>query len=454
MPAAAASAEELAELIDSNITQEFQADIWRHDLPDALKQACIDEQKHKYGTLDFLNSKLPRIVTEKTRSHYIRAIREDQALQDAGYKLLGIGFSGAAFEVAASKDDPLVPHYVLKVPVTREGVPPSKMFAPLDDEFPELNKLTEFSKRFAAKIGEADHFSQKLAAYEADGQCFYLGHQDKANTTVLATVFQPGDNLYQRASQDIETKLLHKAAPDPSDTYRNPYLTQGISDNELVNMIRYYQGMAREGINFYDLFPHNMHYVAEERTLRFVDACSKPNAEHQKVIDARQAFPIDYCIYDLLTFLALQEQQHPFAKAIRKDTRLTLKELSASESQYAEPNADERSYLGHLFVKLDQIIRCLNTASKRGEFSQVELQAAITRLADVEHHQQNYGRFYQNMSADLSRLTSRGKKFLGIMMEMVKRPFEPVFDKAAAKMIADAKATAKYRKSVYEEKKQ
>lgn len=352
----------LAKFVNREIPIEIQEQFWNTSLDKERQNQILAEQRYKYGTREFTHAYMPRIITEKTREEYIARInaRKDD-FERAGFKFLGLGFGGAAFLVKASdRTDPScqahgtnIPKYVLKVPAVgpyakQNGV---KVFSPLEEELKELGKLTNFSYNYEEETGRQDNFSQRLACYrnpKLKRPDQYLVPQGFRNR-VLATVYQEGQNIYQTAVNDNNRRELGRrlaaqsgetlsAQPTITD-FDNPYVVLGVPDTKIIEIIHYYMKMAEKGINFYDLFPHNIHYLPAGQSLSFVDTCSGHGEIQRNIIAARKAFPLDMCIFDLLTFIIMQEQNHPIPAAIRRNTQEMIVSAIAGAETSVNPES-------------------------------------------------------------------------------------------------------------------
>ncbi|MCE2928756.1 MAG: hypothetical protein LW817_03900 [Candidatus Caenarcaniphilales bacterium] len=412
----------MARAINTHISQEEQVLIWKV-LSKNIRLKAIKEQKIKYGTKAFEHDQMPRIITEKTRAAYKQAIMANQKFQEAGFSFLGMGFGGAAFKVNDSfGKNSIAPNYVLKVCAAAPSASDNKLFAPLNIEYQELEKLTKFSQEYSAQQKQNEHFSQTLAGI-VDGEQHwqYIGFNDPNNPkgSVLATIYQPGKNIYENALCDLQWRRECISNLHCQDEERlNPYLLNGITDKELKDLIKYYLALADKEISFYDLFLHNMHYVEEDKSLRFVDSFANSRPIHQSIKEARKKFPLDTCIFDLVTFLVLQEQSHPYAVTVRSDERATLAALHQC-SLADKKKLAEKPFLANLDKKLEQIIRCLDALARENVLDKNSLRQSIERLISFNEYSAYYEPYYNSaLKKDFDRITPRGKRFL---LEIAKR---------------------------------
>lgn len=422
----------LALRANDDIGPEFQEEFW-NNLPEDEQDAIINEQKYKYATDAFRNKKMPRIVTQKIRERYLERIQANAAeFEQAGFCFLGLGFSGVVFLVLDSVDHPSnIPKYVLKIPACgnfknskKPGCEPSAN--PIKEK-KALRELTRFSVNYEEETGQQDPYSQRLAYAECtnnDEKSFpYLVGR---NSNVLATTFQDGINVYQTAWDDNKNRKQARELGRPVPIYNNPHVLIGVSVPKILEMIRYYMAMAEAKINFCDLYPHNLHYVPSDEGYKFIDIFTDRIDTLGRSVAARKAFPIDLCVFDLITFLVLHEQRHAFTIEIRKNIRemigTAMIDLNMSKKDLADKSLLGEIYEEHLEEKFKNIKSALVQALRKGFFTIEQLRAALDRLTQPQTHSQVYrqeidGKKSINlydvpMRRSFERLTNRGIYFL------------------------------------------
>ncbi len=420
----------LAHKVNKLIGPEFQEEFW-NSRPREEREAIINEQKHKYGTNSFRNNRMVRIVSQKTREHYMAQIQAHaEEFRQAGFSFLGLGFSGVVFLVLDSVEhESNIPKYVLKIPASGEFAKSSTPNGNPIKEKTALSQLTQFSINY--ETHRPDRYSQRLACYQnlEDGKLHYLVERDSANKA-LATIFQKGLNVYQTAHDDNCVRKKARELAQAAPPYENPHTLIGLQVPQILEMIRYYIAMAESKINFCDLYPHNMHYVPEEGSYKFIDIFTDNKEALGRSVEARKAFPVDLCVFDLITFLVLHEQKHAFTIEIRRN----IKEMigAAMRALRMDDDLDNKElikeiYEEYLEANLSRIKQALELAVQRGIFSIKQLRAALSRLTQPENYSSAYRQnikgkgvihyFNAPMRISFEKLTKRGMRFLNTLRE-------------------------------------
>jgi len=333
-----------------------------NQLSENLKENLFQEQKHKYGTNAFRNTQMLRSLTDYAKKRYKKFIEEQISKFSSSFpariSLLGIGFGGAAFKLVIKNLNPIV----IKMNLTKTDS--SEQFGSLKDDKVGLEELEHV----------VSDFSQKLVYFDVvkngEGSKSYLIPQDLENE-ILATWLQDGINIMDIVEDQWQNFLENR---DPNEVAKR-YFDQGISDTNLQALILYHLNMSSKEINFYDMFPHNTLFYENngDPTFRFVDSSTdaKQGSIEAKIALARKNYPYDSMVYDLISFLVLQEQNHPMTISIRRALRSYLRKLNST-------NSEDSIYDESRLKRLNRIKKNLDNLIEAKSIDLTELKAALS----------------------------------------------------------------------------
>lgn len=373
-----------------------------NQLNDNLKESLFQEQKHKYGTNAFRNTQMLRSLTDYAKKRYKKFIEEQISKFSSSFpariSLLGIGFGGAAFKLEIPNLSPIV----IKMNLTKTDS--SEQFGSLKDDKVGLEELEDV----------VSDFSQKLVYFDVvkngEGSKSYLIPQDLENE-ILATWLQDGINIMDIVEDQWQNFLENN---DPNEVAKK-YFDQGISDTNLQALILYHLNMSSKEINFYDMFPHNTLFYENngDPTFRFVDSSTdaKQGSIEAKIALARKNYPYDSMVYDLISFLVLQEQNHPMTISIRRALRSYLRKLNNT-------NSEDSIYDESRLKRFDRIKKNLDNLIEAKSIDLTKLTAALSRL-NAHFNSSNPSERHpaQAFYKDFDRITENGKKFIGKLYE-------------------------------------
>jgi len=411
---------------EPNSGYSLQEQIWNEiskDDPELITNA-FQEQKEKYGTTEFTNTKMLRALTEYTKNQYQKFITEKletfQAPQGMKISLVGMGFGGVAFKI----EYPGHGSFVLKFPLTKKTSKTS--FGNLERDYKGLFELE--------KLHEGEDFSQKL--YYVKQANKYLIPEDK-RSEMLATEFVHGTNLLTLAARQLQN---YRENRDPGKEAK-AFFEYGITDENLFELAKYHQELCQKQISFYDLFPHNIIYDYKRQTkivqnadnaqsedivikgtevdleptkkaiteyegvFKFIDSVTQVigKCPENDIKVARRDYSIDSLVFDLVSFLVLQEQTHPYTVSLRRAARTYFMKTQNQDSI-------ENAYENFKQKRFQQIQRVLERLITQNLINKQDLLQALGRL--IKHFENTEDHPAKAFHKDFSRITKKGIEFI------------------------------------------
>ena len=395
--------------------------------PEIIEKA-FDEQKHKYGTEAFRNTKMLRSLTEFSKTKYEEFIQNNikslHALlpQNTKVDLLGMGFGGVAFRV---KYTPYT-EFVLKFGLTQKIA--DKNIGNLRRDIDELRELERKDLIHSS-------FSQRLAYLQTGDLTMEYLVPEALEGTILATRLSSGVNLLKLAENQWQN---FREGKNPGN-YEKAFFEYGISNENIYELALYHQKLCNSGINFYDLFPHNIIYdyatsyqslpnnhqgsetlkidkngepdwqpinkLVYEGVFRFIDSVTRaiPDSIEDSITKARQEYPLDSLVFDLVTFLVLYEQSHPYTVSIRRAARSYFNQTTYGQNEEKEYKAFKQKRFNQIQSVLEKLVRD-DTPKKQA------LQEALERL--IEHFDSKNKHPANAFHKDFSRITKEGVDYI------------------------------------------
>jgi hypothetical protein len=377
--------------------------IWRRLAPQTIEEATL-EQLGKFGTVEFRTSRIARIFAEKTRAWYSKNVsRFFQNQKDVNF--LGMGYGGAAFEIKHPISGGAEENVVVKLPVAKPGTPREQRVADIGDDrkvMTQIHGIPEIADSL---------FSPKLWTANVNGRIIFP-ETDAKDLMLLRR--QPGFNIYQQAVD--ESRFWHK---QEYNQINNPYVWDQIDDKTLLDLVGFYLSLCRNKIDFHDLFSQNTLYDPETKSLYFVDIYSKPETDKQKgLVNARENFPLETCLFDMLTFLHSFDQNHPIVDAIKTNIRINLMARDETNGNSYDADSTEQEYHQLREARRTQIKRVFKQGIDKKLFTKEELITALNRIRDAREpqtdpfHEHIFGNDFEYLETDFDRLTPIGDKFI------------------------------------------
>ncbi len=406
--------------------------VWNSLLADAnsleIIEKAFDEQKNKYGTEAFRNTKMLRSLTEFSKTKYEEFIQKNIASlhkllpKNTNVELLGMGFGGVAFRVKYKPYTEFVLKFGLTQKISDENI------GNLERDIDELRKLERKDLIHSS-------FSQRLAYLQTGDLTMEYLVPEALEGTILATRLSSGVNLLKLAENQWQN---FREGKNPGN-YEKAFFEYGISDENIYHLALYHQKLCNYGINFYDLFPHNIIYDFAQRyqssptksqrsetleidkqgesdwsaktklvydgVFRFIDSVTRaiPGSIEDSITKARQEYPLDSLVFDLVTFLVLYEQSHPYTVSIRRAARSYFNQTTHGRNEEKEYKAFKQKRFNQIQSVLEKLVR-YDPSKKQA------LQEALERL--VKHFSNKNKHPANAFHKDFSRITKEGVDYI------------------------------------------